>query len=102
MNDRIIAFFTETTLFGISILNLLVALTVATVVFLVARAAISFLIRRVRRWSEHEGPLSQIMAKVLSGTSNSVLVFGRDGKMATYAALVLVQGTVGWWLHRKR
>ena len=51
MNDRIIAFFTETTLFGISILNLLVALTVATVVFLVARAAISFLMRRVRRLS---------------------------------------------------
>ena len=74
MNDRIIAFFTETTLFGISILNLLVALTVATVVFLVARAAISFLIRRVRRWSEHEGPLSQIMAKVLSGTSNVLLL----------------------------
>ena len=74
MNDRIIAFFTETTLFGISILNLLVALTVATVVFLVARAAISFLMRRVRRWSEHEGPLSQIMAKVLSGTSNVLLL----------------------------
>ena len=73
MNDRIIAFFTETTLFGISILNLLVALTVATVVFLVARAAISFLMRRVRRWSEHEGPLSQIMAKVLSGTSLSLI-----------------------------
>ncbi|MGQ2921241.1 MAG: hypothetical protein ACT6RR_02940 [Hydrogenophaga sp.] len=31
-----------------------------------------------------------------------LLVFGRDGKMATYAALVLVQGTLGWWLHRKR
>jgi multisubunit Na+/H+ antiporter MnhB subunit len=27
--------------------------------------------------------------------------FGRDGKMATYAALVLVQGTVGWWLQRR-
>lgn len=74
MNDRIIAFFTETTVFGISILNLLVALTVATLVFLVARAAISFLMRRVRRWSEHEGPLSQIMAKVLSGTSNFLLL----------------------------
>jgi len=24
--------------------------------------------------------------------------FGRDGKMATYAALVLTQGSVAWWL----
>jgi len=31
-----------------------------------------------------------------------LLVFGRDGKMATYAALVVVQGSLGWWLHRKR
>jgi multisubunit Na+/H+ antiporter MnhB subunit len=27
--------------------------------------------------------------------------FGRDGKMATYAALVVVQGTLGWWLQRR-
>jgi hypothetical protein len=27
-----------------------------------------------------------------------LLVFGRDGKMLTYAALVLVQGSVAWWL----
>ncbi|WP_302172521.1 hypothetical protein [uncultured Hydrogenophaga sp.] len=27
-----------------------------------------------------------------------LLVFGRDGKMLTYAALVLAQGTAGWWL----
>ncbi len=31
-----------------------------------------------------------------------LVVFGRDGKMATYAALVFVQGTLAWWLHRKR
>lgn len=24
--------------------------------------------------------------------------FGRDGKIATYAALVLAQGTLAWWL----
>ena len=28
--------------------------------------------------------------------------FGRDGMMATYAALVLVCGTVQWWLVRPR
>ena len=27
-----------------------------------------------------------------------LIVFGRDGKMATYAALVLVSSTVQWWL----
>ncbi|MCW5669792.1 MAG: hypothetical protein KIT86_09030 [Hydrogenophaga sp.] len=31
-----------------------------------------------------------------------LVFFGRDGKMATYAALVAVQGTLAWWLHRKR
>jgi hypothetical protein len=31
-----------------------------------------------------------------------LVFFGRDGKMATYAALVWVQGTLAWWLHRKR
>jgi hypothetical protein len=30
-----------------------------------------------------------------------LVFFGRDGKMATYAALVLVQGTLAWWLHRR-
>lgn len=27
-----------------------------------------------------------------------LILFGRDGKIATYAALVLVQGTLAWWL----
>lgn len=31
-----------------------------------------------------------------------LVFFGRDGKMATYAALVFVQGTLACWLHRKR
>ena len=64
MNDRLIALFTDTTVFGISILNVLVALCVALLTFLVARAAISFLLRRVRHWSEHDGALSQVLAKV--------------------------------------
>lgn len=74
MSDRIIALFAETTLFGISILNLLLALAVSIVTFLVARAAISFVLRRVRRWSEHDGVLSQVLAKVLAGTSNFLLL----------------------------
>lgn len=27
-----------------------------------------------------------------------LILFGRDGKMATYAALVVVSSTVQWWL----
>ncbi|MBK5006790.1 mechanosensitive ion channel family protein [Pseudomonas sp. S32] len=73
MSDRIITLFTDTTLFGISILNLLLAVTVAVLTFLVSRAAISFLLRRVQRWSEHSGALSHVVARVLSGTSNSLL-----------------------------
>ena len=39
----------------------------------------------------------------LSGVGVAVLLaglicFGRDGKMTTYAALVLAQGSLGWWL----
>lgn len=26
--------------------------------------------------------------------------WGRDGKMATYAAMVVAMGTLGWWLRR--
>ncbi|MFG0409618.1 mechanosensitive ion channel family protein [Pseudomonas sp. NY5710] len=74
MNDRLIALFTETTLFGISILNWLLALVVAIATFLVARAAISFLLHRIRRWAEHDGVLSHVLAKVMAGTSNFLLL----------------------------
>ncbi|WEK28846.1 MAG: mechanosensitive ion channel family protein [Candidatus Pseudomonas phytovorans] len=74
MNDRIITLFTDTTLFGISILNLLLALAVAIGTFLVSRAAISFLLHRIRRWSEHDGVLRHVLAKVLTGTSNFLLL----------------------------
>lgn len=30
-----------------------------------------------------------------------LLVFGRDGKMLTYAALVLAQGSLGWWMRSR-
>jgi hypothetical protein len=30
-----------------------------------------------------------------------LLYFGRDGKMATYTALVLAQGSMAWWLRRR-
>ena len=31
-----------------------------------------------------------------------LVVFGRDGRMLTYAALVLVQGSLAWWLRGSR
>ena len=74
MNDRITRFFTDTTLFGISIFNLLLALGAALLTFVIARAAIGLLLRRVQRWSEHDGAMSQVMAKVLAGTSNGLLL----------------------------
>ena len=53
------------------------------------------------RTSPRLRPLGQ--ALVLVGVGAAVLlaglfVFGRDGKMLTYAAQVLAQGTAGWWL----
>jgi len=43
---------------------------------------------------------------VLAGSGVVVLVagliiFGRDGKMFTYAALVLAQGTLAWWMRAR-
>jgi len=29
-------------------------------------------------------------------------VFGRDGRMLTYAVLVLAQGSLAWWLRGSR
>ena len=31
-----------------------------------------------------------------------LVVFGRDARMPTYAALVLVQGSLAWWLRGRR
>ena len=30
-----------------------------------------------------------------------LILFGRDGKMFTYAALVLAQGTLAWWMRAR-
>lgn len=52
---------------------------------------------RKGRWT----PRKELL--VLSGLGVAVLVagltiFGRDAKMITYAALVLAQGTLAWWV----
>lgn len=43
---------------------------------------------------------------VLAGAGVAVLIgglilFGRDGKMLTYAALVFTQGTLAWWMRAR-
>ena len=45
-------------------------------------------------------------ALTLMGSGSLVLltglvIFGRDGKMLTYAALVVVLGTLAWWNRRR-
>jgi len=54
--------------------------------------------RRGRRKSAGK-PWRQLGWLVLVGTAvllAGLVFFGRDGKMATYAALVLAQGTLAW------
>jgi hypothetical protein len=47
------------------------------------------------------GASAQLLVLCAAGAAvllAGVVFFGRDGKIATYAALVLVQGTLAWWL----
>lgn len=47
------------------------------------------------------GPAAQFGALLAGGVLVLVaglVLFGRDGRMAVYAALVVVQGTLAWWL----
>ncbi|MEX5343310.1 mechanosensitive ion channel family protein [Pseudomonas sp. I2] len=74
MNERFLDLLTTTTLFGISVLNLLLALGVSILIFVVVRWAISFLLRRVRNWSGRDGQFGQVLVKVLEGTSNFLLL----------------------------
>lgn len=65
-----------------------------------AVAAVLWLALRTRR-SARLGRLGQAVVLASVGAAvllTGLLVFGRDGKMLTYAALVLAQGTAAWWL----
>jgi hypothetical protein len=55
---------------------------------------------RVARWSRSTD-LAVLVAAGAAVLLAGLVFFGRDGKMATYAALVLVQGTLGWWMRRR-
>lgn len=49
-------------------------------------------------WPASAGLLLGVGALVLVA---GLALYGRDAKMGTYTALVLVQGTLGWWLQRR-
>ena len=52
------------------------------------------------RWSARRELLALCalgVAVLLAG----LIVFGRDGKMLSYAALVLAQGSLVWWVRRR-
>ncbi|MBI6895381.1 mechanosensitive ion channel family protein [Pseudomonas putida] len=74
MTERFVEFFTTTSVLGISILNLLIALAVTLAVFLFCRGAIAFVLRRARQWQAHDGVFSHVLVRVLEGTSNVLLL----------------------------
>lgn len=55
---------------------------------------------RAGRWAARRelGALCALGALVLLA---GLVVFGRDGKMLTYTALVLAQGSLAWWVRRR-
>lgn len=55
---------------------------------------------RTGRW----GARHELMALCALGVAvllAGLVLFGRDGKMLSYTALVLAQGSLGWWLRRR-
>lgn len=55
---------------------------------------------RAGRW----GARRELMALCALGVAvllAGLVLFGRDGKMLSYTALVLAQGSLGWWLRRR-
>lgn len=55
---------------------------------------------RAGRWAARR----ELMALCALGVGvllAGLIVFGRDGKMLSYTALVLAQGSLAWWLRRR-
>ncbi len=68
--------------------------------------AVMLWVLTLRRSARASGRGAQAGLWMLMGTGALVLLagllyFGRDGKMATYTALVLAQGSMAWWLRRR-
>lgn len=73
------------------------ALVVAVVLWLAPKAQRS---GRKPRWSASMD-LSVLLIAGVAVLLGGLVFFGRDGKIATYAALVVVQGTLAWWMRRR-
>jgi hypothetical protein len=52
-----------------------------------------------RAWRRFWGAWLALALCGLTVLVAGLVLFGRDGKMATYGALVLVTGSMAWWLH---
>jgi len=50
-------------------------------------------------WRHARGLFAWVLAGGVLALLAGLVFFGRDGKMATYAALVVVAGSVAWWQH---
>lgn len=69
----------------------------------IALAVLLWLSVRLRRGLRSAGRGASLELGLLTTAGVVVLLagmlyFGRDGKMATYAGLVFVQGSLAWWL----
>jgi hypothetical protein len=69
----------------------------------IALAVVLWLSVRLRHGLRSTGRGAGLELGLLTSAGVMVLLaglvyFGRDGKMATYAGLVLVQGSLAWWL----
>lgn len=73
------------------------ALVVAAVLWASQRMKKTAGTARWRPWTQWSLLAGAGVLVLLAG----LLVFGRDGKMVTYAALVLVQGSLVWWMRRR-
>lgn len=73
------------------------ALVMAAVLWLVPRIARG---KRPVRWRA-AGEVGVLAGAGVAVLLLGLIVFGRDGKMFTYAALVLTQGTLAWWMRNK-
>ncbi len=75
--------------------------------FMAPAAVMALLLWAGLRWrrAARLGAGAQLAALLAAGVVVLVaglVVFGRDGRMPTYAALVLAQGSLAWWLRGNR
>lgn len=75
MFQEFLNFFVVHAFLGISLANWIFAASAATLSFILARAAISFFLKKLRKNSAlPKAPISHIAVEVLSGTSNTLLL----------------------------